>query len=160
MKEPYSYAGAPCIGKTAMFYPPEGTGKTERLALEAEAKSLCAQCPHLEHCRDEGVKNETYGIWGGLNSLEMSEERRVRKITLRRIAISADRPIAGYKIAYGDFDPKAHNNCGTVRGYHELAAKTKMLGGASKGFRVTCQPCKDARSLYEGQRRMIRRKGL
>ena len=160
MTEPYSYAGAPCIGKTQLFYPPEGTGKKERLALETEAKDLCAQCPHLQHCRDEGVKNETYGIWGGLNSLELSEERRVMKITLRRNAIWADRPIVGYKIAYGDLDLKVHKNCGTLKGYNELAAKTSMLGGAGMGYRITCQPCKDARSRYEAERRQNKRMGL
>jgi len=160
MTNPYSYAGATCIGKTQLFYPPEGAGKKERLALEIKAKELCAQCPHLEHCRDQGIKNENYGIWGGLNSLELSEERRVRKITLRRIAIWADRPFAGYKIAYGDFDLKVHNNCGTVKGYHELAAKARMLGGAEMGYRITCQPCKDARSQYEAELRKKKRKGV
>ena len=159
MKERNLYKGAPCIGMTQTFYPPEGTVKHERLELEAEAKAICATCPYLETCRDEGIENETYGIWGGLNSREMSEERRRRGITLRRIAIWAERQ-SGYKVVIGPFEMNEHNNCGTVAGYHELAAKARMNGGASKGWKVTCGPCKAARAAYESERRIRERKGL
>lgn len=37
----------------------------------AVAKAVCATCPVLDRCREEGLMNrEPYGVWGGLDERE------------------------------------------------------------------------------------------
>ena len=52
-----------------LFFPAAGKNATE-------AKAICAECPVLEPCREWGIGNETYGIWGGLSERERRTLRR------------------------------------------------------------------------------------
>ena len=56
----------------ALFFGPNRfEPKRERLAREAEAKSICATCPVLEPCREYALNNgEVYGVWGGLGEAD------------------------------------------------------------------------------------------
>jgi WhiB family transcriptional regulator, redox-sensing transcriptional regulator len=67
---------------TLFFGPNRFEPKRERLAREAEAKSICATCPALDACRDYALENaEVYGVWGGLGEAD-------------RRAVLARRPVA------------------------------------------------------------------
>jgi WhiB family transcriptional regulator, redox-sensing transcriptional regulator len=56
---------------TLFFGPNRFEPKRERLAREAEAKSICATCPALDPCRDYALTNaEVYGVWGGLGEAD------------------------------------------------------------------------------------------
>jgi WhiB family transcriptional regulator, redox-sensing transcriptional regulator len=56
----------------ALFFGPNRfEPKRERLAREAEAKSICATCPVMEPCRSYALEQgESYGVWGGLGEAE------------------------------------------------------------------------------------------
>ena len=74
------YAEAICDGAEC-FFPDEEEDTAETYAAKvAQAKSLCAECPVSELCREWGLSQETFGIWGGLTEKERrSENRRRRK---------------------------------------------------------------------------------
>ncbi len=75
---------ASCKGPHAdLFYPPNTTERREEKAnREADAKSICNDCPVKVECLDYAIAiNETYGIWGGLNELER------KNLTTRRLRL-------------------------------------------------------------------------
>jgi WhiB family redox-sensing transcriptional regulator len=55
-----------------VFFPPShAERKEEKLAREARAKQICAECHVLDDCLDYAVRiREPHGIWGGLNETE------------------------------------------------------------------------------------------
>ncbi len=56
---------------TLFFGPNRFEPKQERLAREAEAKSVCQQCPALVRCREHALTTgELYGVWGGTSELD------------------------------------------------------------------------------------------
>jgi WhiB family transcriptional regulator, redox-sensing transcriptional regulator len=60
---------ARCRGEDAVLFfgPNHHEPKPERLAREAAAKRLCAQCPVQVPCRRFALEHgEDYGVWGGL----------------------------------------------------------------------------------------------
>ncbi|WP_217166231.1 WhiB family transcriptional regulator [Streptomyces sp. AC512_CC834] len=58
-----------------IFFPPAGGSDDDR---EPSAKRLCARCPVAEHCLHEALlREESTGIWGGLNVRERRELLRV-----------------------------------------------------------------------------------
>ncbi|HMD44778.1 MAG TPA: WhiB family transcriptional regulator [Acidimicrobiales bacterium] len=76
-------AKAACRGpQAAAFFPPShAERKDEKLAREARAKSICADCHVRGACLDYAIRiREPHGIWGGLNEVE-------RKTLLERRAI-------------------------------------------------------------------------
>lgn len=71
-QEGWEQAGA-CRGvdPTLFFGPNRFEPKRERLAREAAAKAICANCPVIEPCRESAVRlEEGFGVWGGLGEVE------------------------------------------------------------------------------------------
>lgn len=53
------------------FGPTDFERKRDRIAREARAKAICAQCPVRRECLDYALAmREPYGVWGGLNEHE------------------------------------------------------------------------------------------
>lgn len=67
---------AACAGKpTALFFPDHGNGASA-------AKRICATCPVVAECRDEGM-HVAYGIWAGLTEAERFGRGQEPKMKLR-----------------------------------------------------------------------------
>ena len=64
-------ADAACSGRTELFFAPAGERPEARVVREAEARSICRECPVLLECRDWAREHREYGFWGG----ESEEER-------------------------------------------------------------------------------------
>lgn len=76
---------ARCRGEdSALFFGPnQFEPKHERLAREAAAKVVCANCPAVGPCREYALSNgELYGVWGGLGE----GDRRALLAGRRRVA--------------------------------------------------------------------------
>jgi hypothetical protein len=59
-----------------IFFPEYETEKNDREKLYKQtifAKSICASCPLLQKCRDYGLQNRVYGIWGGMGYYERTQ---------------------------------------------------------------------------------------
>jgi len=74
---------AACRGADAnlFFAPTQTETKEERIEREAQAKSVCAQCPVREQCLTFALTTrESHGIWGGMTETErrhvIERERR------------------------------------------------------------------------------------
>lgn len=60
-----------------LFFGNEGEPKRQRLAREARALALCAQCPVVQQClRHAETAPERYGVWGGLTEEQRESGRR------------------------------------------------------------------------------------
>ncbi len=66
---------AACRGRdTEQFFHPENERGPRRLAREAAAKAVCAECPVIRECAAHALRTrEPYGIWGGLSETERDE---------------------------------------------------------------------------------------
>lgn len=65
------YARCGAVDASAFFPPPHYESKAERLAREAEAKAICAQCTVRRECLDWALTvGETFGVWGGHSEAE------------------------------------------------------------------------------------------
>ena len=74
-------SAAACRGpQSQAFFPPShAERKEEKLAREARAKSICAECRVRPDCLDYAIRiREPHGIWGGMNEVERKQvlERR------------------------------------------------------------------------------------
>ena len=72
---------AACRGPQAsVFFPPShAERKDEKVAREARAKEICAECHVRDDCLGYAIRiREPHGIWGGLNEVERKQllERR------------------------------------------------------------------------------------
>jgi WhiB family redox-sensing transcriptional regulator len=47
------------------------------------AKSICRTCPHKAECAEWGIKNEAFGIWGGLTERDRRPLRKALNITVK-----------------------------------------------------------------------------
>lgn len=77
---------ARCRGDEAplFFGPNRFEPKRERLAREAAAKAICADCPAMTACRDFALsQGELYGVWGGLGELELQALQADRALPVR-----------------------------------------------------------------------------
>jgi len=66
-------AKAACRGPqaTAFFPPSHVERREEKVAREARAKAICADCRVCEACLEYAIRiREPHGIWGGLNEVE------------------------------------------------------------------------------------------
>jgi WhiB family redox-sensing transcriptional regulator len=64
---------AACKGAEAelFFAPGPDEGRPLRLAREAKAKRICAECPVKAECLEAALAaRESFGVWGGLNEYE------------------------------------------------------------------------------------------
>ena len=71
---------AACRGEdSALFFAPGYFEQREqKLAREAEAKTICGRCHVRVDCLEYAIRiRESHGIWGGLNELE-------RRLLIRR----------------------------------------------------------------------------
>lgn len=69
-------AKAACRGpQSVSFFPPSyAERKDERVAREARAKSICAQCVVRTECLEYALRiREPHGIWGGMNESERKQ---------------------------------------------------------------------------------------
>ncbi len=65
--------GAPCAGRTDLFYPQQYQNATA-------AKAICAECPHRVRCLEFALDNaEEHGIWGGTTRTERQHINRNRR---------------------------------------------------------------------------------
>jgi WhiB family transcriptional regulator, redox-sensing transcriptional regulator len=64
---------AACRGEDASFFfaPSYFERRSEKLARESVAKSICARCPVRAECLDFALEvRDPHGVWGGLNEME------------------------------------------------------------------------------------------
>lgn len=45
-----------------------------------EARKICMGCPYRVECAEWGIKNEIYGMWGGLSPRERQKLRKINGI--------------------------------------------------------------------------------
>ncbi|MTV24726.1 WhiB family transcriptional regulator [Nitriliruptoraceae bacterium ZYF776] len=72
---------------TLFFGPNRFEPKRERLAREAAAKAICAECPALVACREHAVLHgELYGVWGGMGETDRRSLIAAHEGTIARSA--------------------------------------------------------------------------
>lgn len=82
---------AACLGKPAdLFFGSDSETVKEQQQREAAAKAICATCPVVEPCLEEGRFEE--GIWGGLTVGERRGRRRAHIILERPIVMQDNQP--------------------------------------------------------------------
>jgi len=176
-----NFKNPPCLGKTALFYPPDNTPRDQRMTLEQMAKDICTECPYRAECLELGVENETHGVWGGANATELATIRKVRGIHLYRSMDLLKHKFCGteqgfhYAASMGFqcrecnkaheafLNPKEETDwhpCGTERGYQVLYLRNKAKGGRNAGYAVTCKECLLAHSQHGKDKRDMKRRGL
>lgn len=75
-----------CAGHDPELFFPESQHHGRRSpgyrADVARAKSICAGCPVQAECLDRGLREERFGVWGGLDQYARADLRRERGISL------------------------------------------------------------------------------
>jgi WhiB family redox-sensing transcriptional regulator len=64
------FESAICRGKLHLFFPKVAERPERRVKREAEAVTLCRQCPVSAECREYGRNNHEYGVWGGETEIQ------------------------------------------------------------------------------------------
>lgn len=59
-----------CSGKLHLFFPRFAERPERRAKREAQAVTVCRQCPVSAECREYGRNNHEYGVWGGETEME------------------------------------------------------------------------------------------
>ena len=59
-----------CSGKLHLFFPKVAERPERRAKREAQAVTVCRQCPVSAECREYGRNNHEYGVWGGETEME------------------------------------------------------------------------------------------
>ena len=84
MREPREYENPLCAEIGGDFWFPERDNPENRKLLDPSyAKSICRSCTHKTECAQWGIKNERFGIWGGLTEYERKVARSKRNIKLK-----------------------------------------------------------------------------
>jgi WhiB family transcriptional regulator, redox-sensing transcriptional regulator len=79
MRGPWDFEDPRCKGiDTEIYYPPEAEQPRELPLL----RSICGNCIHKDECAEWGIKNERYGIWGGLTQNQRTRIRTSRGIVI------------------------------------------------------------------------------
>jgi WhiB family transcriptional regulator, redox-sensing transcriptional regulator len=73
---------AACRGMVRLFFTSYNERPSARRRRETAARYICASCPVLEPCREQGRRGNELGIWGG----ETEEDRAALRNPTRRIA--------------------------------------------------------------------------
>ena len=115
-----------------LFYPEDD--KSFDKALE-----ICEGCPVIEECRDYGLRNERYGVHGGLTPRMKTNERRRLNITINTVVIDT---------FIRSVPP--HMSCGTNAGYAFL---NKLYKRNPEWEKVQCSECLKAHSAYTRKQR-------
>lgn len=63
-----------CRGFDPQLWFPE-YGEPGALAQEESARQICNSCPMQVNCRDYGIENEAYGVWGGVDEVTRETHR-------------------------------------------------------------------------------------
>jgi WhiB family redox-sensing transcriptional regulator len=84
MREPREYENPLCAEIGGDFWFPERDNPENRKLLDPSyAKSICRSCIHKTECAQWGIKNERFGIWGGLTEYERTLLRRRSNIRVK-----------------------------------------------------------------------------
>jgi hypothetical protein len=79
MRGPWDYEDPRCKGiDTDIYYPPEEEQPRELKTI----REICGNCTHKTECAEWGIRNERFGIWGGLTQAQRKRERSRRNITI------------------------------------------------------------------------------
>jgi hypothetical protein len=79
MRGPWNYEDPRCKNiDTEIFYPPEAEHPREINYI----LSICGNCVHQVECADWGIKNERFGIWGGLTHGKRAHIRKLKGIVI------------------------------------------------------------------------------
>jgi WhiB family redox-sensing transcriptional regulator len=81
VRGPWEFEDPRCRGiDTDVYFPPEdGTAISEKKLIVY----VCGNCVHKSECADWGVRNERFGIWGGLTEPERRDIRKQLNIILK-----------------------------------------------------------------------------
>lgn len=79
-----------CRGDRALFFAANGERPERRRRRELEAKQVCARCPVVEICRDEGRRRREHGVWGGETEDERAALGYAPHRASRRLRVVAD----------------------------------------------------------------------
>jgi hypothetical protein len=82
LRKPSEYEEPLCAQISGdLFFQDEVDEKTvESYKNYKMAQKICKKCSHVTECAEWGIKNEYYGIWGGLNTQERRKIRASRRI--------------------------------------------------------------------------------
>jgi hypothetical protein len=84
VREPREYENPLCAEIGGDFWFPERDNPENRKLLDPSyAKSICKSCIHKTECAQWGIKNERFGIWGGLTEYERTLLRTRSKIRVK-----------------------------------------------------------------------------
>jgi hypothetical protein len=84
VREPREYENPLCAEIGGDFWFPERDDPENRKLLDPSyAKSICRSCIHRTECAQWGIKNERFGIWGGLTEYERTLLRTRSKIRVK-----------------------------------------------------------------------------
>jgi WhiB family redox-sensing transcriptional regulator len=106
----------------------------ESMELAAFAKGLCFDCPVRDACLTYALENKVeFGIWGGLDEFE------------RRSLLAP-----GQSYPRRAKPPTTHERCGRYSGVSRHRRRDEYL----------CEPCTEARSVYERNLKAAKRAAL
>jgi WhiB family redox-sensing transcriptional regulator len=80
VRDPGLYENPACASVGGDFWFPEKETDARDTAL---AKSICGGCLHRTECAEWGIRNERFGIWGGLSQTARTKIRIEKNIYLR-----------------------------------------------------------------------------
>ena len=83
MREPREYENPLCAEIGGDFWFPEKDIEKRNSVDPTYAKSICRSCIHKTECAQWGIKNERFGIWGGLTEYERTLLRTRSKIRVK-----------------------------------------------------------------------------
>jgi len=83
VREPREYEHPLCAEIGGDFWFPEKDIEKRNLVDPTYAKSICKSCIHKNECAQWGIKNERFGIWGGLTEYERTLLRTRSKIRVK-----------------------------------------------------------------------------
>ena len=99
-----------------------------------KALEICKDCPVIEQCRNYGLRNERYGVHGGLTPKQKNKERKRLNITINTSIVDSFIKSA-----------PPHMSCGTNAGYAYLI---KRYRNNPEWEKVPCLPCNKAHADY------------
>lgn len=77
-ERPTWHSRGACKGKGQLFF-----NDKKRTSVN-KAKALCATCPVQVQCLEYAMRNEDYGVWGGMTLNERRVIRRKSRLDLAR----------------------------------------------------------------------------
>ena len=119
---------ANCKGSNIDLFYPEDDISFDK-ALE-----ICKGCPVIKECRDYGLRNERFGVHGGLTPNQKNKERKRLNITINTTIVDS---------FIKSVPP--HMSCGTNAGYAYL---WKLYNRNPEWEKIQCDECLKAHSEY------------